>query len=150
MSVRLEYIEGHYGSGVSAILRAGDYPTEPSSWFVQHQELTSEKLSRWITDAVFDSPDAAQQATERWSSGERKVVIHDSVTGKQKPTEQPISTWRALSLFDLMAEGRESLYSAFLDLVTSDHEWLISTEVGSEQKIGIYAEQLRRMDEDVA
>jgi len=37
----LRQIAEHYGPNVSAILRNDDFPTEPSSYFVQSQTVTS-------------------------------------------------------------------------------------------------------------
>ena len=44
------------------------------------------------------------------------------------------SLYRVITLMDLFREGPEAVASAVYDFATSDHSWLISTELGSENK----------------
>ena len=132
-----DVLEAHYGPGVSGVLRAEGFPSEPQSWFVQRQDVTSGGLSRWFTEAVYESQEAAEEAAKRWGNeaGERFQINQEQ--GETTAVEQPVSVYRVVSLTDLFAEGDEILAATLFDLCTSDHEWHVSTELGSEGKVAL-------------
>lgn len=131
-------LEAHYGDGVSAILRSGDFPDEARSYFVQRQDAHAAQVSRWFTQAVYTSAEAAEAAAARWGGGSITFATYDLEAGTSTPDlSQPVSMHRVVTLLELFAEGPKAVASVVYDLATSDHEWLISSELGSEGKIAL-------------
>lgn len=65
-------------------------------------------------------------------------------TGEFEPdADQPVSVLRTVSLLEPFGEGREAVSDMIFDLALSDHEWFISSEIGSEAKIAITAAMIR-------
>jgi hypothetical protein len=129
----LAQIKAHYGPGVSAVLRASGFPHGASSFFVQTQSVDQES---WVTHAVYGSREDAERLMHGLERAQ--VVTYDAESGAFTPVdEQPVSMARVVTLDVLLREGPTSIGYAMLDLARSDHEWLVSTEVGSEQKIAL-------------
>ena len=132
----LNVIAAYYGEGASAVFRNRDWPTGAASWFLQRREATSESSSRWFTTSVYGTEDAALATAVRWGGEFPTLVRADLESGEVVPApEQPVSIYRVVTLLDLFEEGAEGIATAIYDVATSDHEWMISTELGSEAKI---------------
>lgn len=130
-------LKQHYGAHVSGILRGDSWPPQPTSWLVQHQMTTGEYVTRWQTVAVYKRRDAAEAFAHRMEGSRAALSALDPSTGEVTPSAvQPVSVWRAVSLWDVFEKGSiEALGLVLIDLMQSDHEWLLSTEIGSPQKI---------------
>jgi len=124
-----------YGN-VSGTLRSDDFPTEPQAFFVQAQHVTVEGSSPWSTEAVYSSRAEAERAVSRWDRTRGTWGTRSLETGEFQPRDdQPVSIRRIATLEELFREGPQAFGQAFFSLITSDHEWIVSTEIGSEQKI---------------
>jgi hypothetical protein len=136
----MHILEEHYGDAVSGILRSGDFPDARKSWLVQRQMADASAVSRWFTLAVYSQAEAATSAVRRWEEATPTRGTYDLESGETTPNaQQPITAYRVVSLLVLFGEGSEAIASAIYDLATSDHEWLISSELGSEAKIALMA-----------
>jgi hypothetical protein len=133
-------LQGHYGPGVSALLRSGDYPTKPSSYFVQVQMTTVESVSRWITPAVYRSRGAAERAVGKWRCSRLEETLVNTKSGLRvdgAELRHPAPAFRVVTLFDLFSEGAGAIANMMLDLATSDHEWILTSELGSAAKMAL-------------
>jgi hypothetical protein len=143
-------LSAHYGE-VTGILRSGDFPIEPSSYLLQVQHAKADGASRWFTQAVYPTKEAAGEVEARWSAQGATHGTQDSESGEMTPDEeQPLTIYRVVTLGDLIREGPSAVWFALFDLATSDHEWLLSSELGSEQKVALAADvfnALRDLDE---
>ena len=143
----LRQIAEHYGPNVSAILRNDDFPTEPSSYFVQSQTVTSRGATPWVKHAVY----TVREGAERYARMiERATAVRPNPEGGPPiPTpSQPVAVARVVTLEDLIRAGSRVVGQAIFDLATSDHEWIISTEMGDEQTVALMGEMIRKQDEE--
>ena len=133
-----EMLVAHYGREVSATLRADNFPEEPQSFFVQRQSATLAGASPWETLAVYPTRKAADDAIARWEGNKPTQSTVTLATGEMKvDRQQPVALRRVVTLDELLREGPEALWQAFLCLATSDHEWVVSTEIGSAAKMAL-------------
>jgi hypothetical protein len=137
----LSEIRAYYGAGASGIFRPeADYPSEARTYFAQYQDLQADgKITRWYTSAAFDNLDSAVRFAERMDGARATHGTRYPDGGFVASDEQPITTWRAATLADVMNEGGpEHVGLVMLDLMLSDHEWIVSSDLGSAWKVAAW------------
>jgi hypothetical protein len=133
--------EEHYGPDVSGVIRVSGFPQRASSYIVQMQFAGGADASGWQTLAVYHTREGAELFAARREQRGMTMSDLNLRTGEMTPpAEQPVSEYRVVTLDQLAREGPKALAQAMLSLMTSDHEWIISTEIGSEAKVALYAD----------
>jgi hypothetical protein len=133
--------EEFYGPDVSGVIRVDHFPNRASSYLVQSQLVGGSTVSGWSTLAVYRTREGAElYAAHREQLGSTMTVVNTR-TGEMTPdAEQPVIEYRVVTLDQLAREGPQELAAALYGLMTSDHEWVLSTEIGSEAKIALIAD----------